>query len=214
MFTGLIEAIGRVVSAVPRAGSIRLVVESPFGLGEIRPGDSVSVNGACLTVATVSGSRLEADVVRETVSRSTLGRLKPRDRVHLERALRFGERLHGHLVQGHVDGVLRVARVERRGGGCRLRIEIPPDLRRFVAEKGSISIDGVSLTVASVTSAAFEVALVPETLERTNLGNLRAGDRVNVEADLVARYLESLTRPGSPSGRPAGRGTRTGTRRP
>ena len=214
MFTGLIEAVGRVVSATPRGRSVRLVVESPIGEGELRAGDSVSVNGACLTVAAVTGSRFEADVVRETVARSTLGRLKTGDRVHLERALRLGERLGGHLVQGHVDGALRVARVERRSGDFRLRIELPPELRRFVAEKGSISIDGVSLTVASVASSAFEVALVPATLERTDLGNLRAGDRVNVEVDVLARYLESLTGSGSPPGRPAGRGRRTGTRRP
>ena len=208
MFTGLVESVGKVVAAVPGAGSKRLAVAWEGAAGGFRRGESVCVDGVCLTVASASADRLEADVVAETLARTTLGRLRPGGRVNLERALRLGDRIGGHLVQGHVDGVIRVAEVVRRGADRRLRLELPQDLARYVAPQGSIAISGVSLTVAAVGRGRFEVVLVPETLRSTTLRDLRAGARVNVEVDLVARYLERLATPGR---RGAG-GSRTGRR--
>jgi riboflavin synthase len=146
----------------------------------------------CLTVVERRGERFWADAVAETLSRSTLGRARPGQRVNLERALRLGARLGGHLVQGHVDATAPVVDVRRRGDDHRLRVALPPGLRRYAALKGSIALHGVSLTVAALGEDWLEVALVPETLGRTTLGDLRPGDPVNVEVDLVARYLERL----------------------
>lgn len=206
MFTGLVEALGTVVAVAPRRGSTRLSVQVPFPPGELRPGESLCVDGACLTVSALRDDRFEADVVSETLSRTTLKRLRPGSRVHLERALRLGDRVGGHLVQGHVDGTGKVVRVERRGDDVRLYVAYPAPLRRYLAEKGSVAIDGVSLTVAAIGRHRLEVALVPETLARTNLGRLSPGDEVNLEADLLARYLESLMVSGGGTG--GGRGAR------
>jgi riboflavin synthase len=173
----------------------RLVVSCPWGEEEIADGESVAVDGVCLTVAGRGEGRFEADVVAETLARTTLGSLAPGSAVHLERALRLGDRLGGHLVQGHVDGMGEVRELRRRGGDVRLRMGLPLELRRYVALKGSIAVQGVSLTVAALDADAFEVALVPQTLSRTGLGRLQGGDRVNVEVDLLARYLESLLGP-------------------
>jgi riboflavin synthase len=194
MFTGLIEALGRVVELKPGRGSMRIGIESSLPVAEMRDGESVAVDGACLTVAARAGAVFQADAVAETLQRTTLAGLRRGDRVHLERALRLGDRLGGHLVQGHVDDVARVREVVRRGDDWRLRVNLAPRLRRYVAEKGSVTLAGVSLTVAAVSSAGLEVALVPSTLEWTKLGELRPGGRVNVEVDLVSRYLESLLR--------------------
>jgi len=193
VFTGLIEQTGRITEVVPRAGSTRVTVVASFAGDPPRSGDSVAVNGACLTVAEFAGDAFRADVVAETLSLTTLGKARPGDHVNLERALRVGDRLGGHLVQGHVDGTVVVRGVRRRGDDHRLRVALERSMRGYVASKGSIALDGVSLTVAAVGPDWFEVALVPLTLERTTLGDLRAGDRLNVEVDLLARYLESLT---------------------
>jgi riboflavin synthase len=192
VFTGLIEAVGTVVSAVRRQGSLRLAVESDLSAAEVRPGDSVAVDGVCLTAAAVRGRRVEFDVVETTLAATTLDRARAGRRVNLETAMRLGDRLGGHMVQGHVDGVARVLSVLRRGDDRRARIELPASLARYVAAKGSVAVQGVSLTVASVAARHFEVALVPETLARTTLGVLAARDEVHVEVDLVARYLEGL----------------------
>jgi riboflavin synthase len=179
VFTGIVRDVGRVVSFDGR----RLVVDAEKT--RAAEGDSISVDGVCLTA--VDGSHLAFDVVDETLSRTTLGGLAPGDRVNLEPALRAGEPLGGHIVQGHVDGLGRV-----RSTGEPVWIDAPPELRRYLAEKGSITVDGVSLTVASVDDGGFAVALVPHTLEVTTLGTLGPGDPVNLEVDVLAKYVERL----------------------
>lgn len=194
MFTGLIEASGRVERVVARAGATRLAIASDLPVASMKDGESVAVDGVCLTVAKRSGRIFEAEAVAETLARTTLGSLRVGETVHLERALALGDRLGGHLVQGHVDAVARVQGLKRRGGDVRLEVALPSALRGLVALKGSISLQGVSLTVSAVSARAFEVALIPETLARTKLGSLRRGDGLNVEVDLLARYLEALLR--------------------
>ena len=192
MFTGIVEAVGTVVLAARRGGTVRLGVSSLLPVGEMANGDSVCVDGVCLTVVSRSGGRFFVDVVPETLSRTTLGARHRGDRVNLERALRMGDPLGGHMVQGHVDAVAPVLEVLGTGGDYRLRMALAPPIRRFVAEKGSIALQGVSLTVASVEEDAFEVALIPLTRSGTTLGKVRAGDRLHVEVDVLARYLERL----------------------
>jgi riboflavin synthase len=192
VFTGLIEAVGKVVEVSPGRGSSRIAISSPLPVAELRDGDSISVDGVCLTVSNRRGDRFFADVVAETLSRSTLGKLRPRSRVNLERSLQVGDRLGGHFVSGHVDDTVEVKRVQTRGNDWRLRLGLPAALARYVAPKGSVALDGVSLTVASLDHTGFEVALVPHTLEQTTLGALRPGDKLNLEVDLLARYLERL----------------------
>jgi len=192
MFTGLIETVGRVQRVVPGAGATRLTIATDLPVASMRDGESVAVDGVCLTVARRKGSGFEADAVAETLKRTTLGALRVGDPVHLERSLSLGDRLGGHLVQGHVDAVAKVVALRRGGDDVRLTIALPTALRGLVACKGSIAVHGVSLTVSAVRSRSFEVALIPVTLARTKLGSLRPGEGVNLEADVIARYLESL----------------------
>jgi riboflavin synthase len=183
MFTGLVQATGTVAAI----GGGRLRVDAP-GL-DLREGDSVAVNGVCLTATEVADHGFAADVVEETLSRSSLGALAAGDSVNLELPLRPSDRLGGHIVQGHVDGV---GAVESLGDHGALRVTASPELLRYVVEKGSIAIDGVSLTVAEVDDDGFSVALIPETLERTTLGGAEPGRPVNIEVDVVAKYVEKL----------------------
>ncbi len=192
MFTGLIETVGRVQRVVPGTGATRLTISTDLPVASMRDGESVAVDGVCLTIARRKGNAFEADAVAETLKRTTLGGLRIGDGVHLERSLAVGDRLGGHLVQGHVDAVAKVIALRRRGDDVRLTIALPSALRGLVARKGSIAINGVSLTVSAVQSRSFEVALIPQTLARTKLGGLRAGQGVNLEADVIARYLEAL----------------------
>jgi riboflavin synthase len=192
MFTGLIEAQGTIVSLRRTGPSARLAIESDLPLSRMADGESVAVDGVCLTIAARAGTVFEADVIAETLRRTTFGQARAGRRVNLERALRLGDRLGGHLVQGHVDGAPRVLSNASRRGDWKLRVEAPKEIRRYIAWKGSVALHGVSLTVSGVGAGWFEVSLIPETLERTNLGSLRAGSRVHVEVDLVARYLETL----------------------
>jgi len=194
LFTGLIEAVGEVEELVPRRGSSRLTVRVPAPFEQTAEGESIAVDGVCLTVAARSPERLQFDAVAETLARTTLGRLRRGTRVNLERALSLGDRLGGHLVQGHVDAVTTVSRVTTRGDDRRVALRRVPEIRSYVAFKGSIALQGVSLTIARVERATFEVALIPETVRRTTLGDLRPGDPVNVEVDVLARYLETLLR--------------------
>ena len=193
MFTGLIEALGKVAAVAPRRGAKRLSISAVLPGGPFAQGESIAVDGVCLTVAEFGRDRFQADVIPETLSRTTLGTLRTGQRVNLERALCLGDRLGGHLVQGHVDATARVEGVHKTGDDYRLRIQLPAEIRRFIAFKGSVAVHGVSLTVSAATDTVFEVALVPETLERTTLSALRRGDPVNVEVDLLARYLDRLS---------------------
>ena len=194
MFTGIVQSMGTIERVTAGKGSTRLAVRSTLPVSSMSDGESVAVDGVCLTVARRRGAVVEMDAVAETLTVTTLGGLHAGDRVHLERALTLADRLGGHLVQGHVDGVARVAALTRRGDDVRLTLTLPAPLRRYAAPKGSIAIQGVSLTIARRSATSIEIALVPATLARTKLGRSRAGDRLNVEVDLIARYLEVLTR--------------------
>ena len=187
MFSGLVTAVGRVERVSAVESGAELVVASPLGV--LALGESISVSGACLTVAALVPGGFATDLSPETLDRTTLGRLVPGDAVNLERALALGERLGGHLVTGHIDGLARVVRLEPAGAALAVTLEGPATLLRFVAEKGSVTLEGVSLTVNRVTGTRFEVMLIPHTLEVTTLGALAVGRELNLEVDLVARYV-------------------------
>jgi len=191
MFTGLIADTGTVESIEAGEAGARLRIATSLA-GEIAAGDSVAVGGACLTAAAVNGGAFAADVVNQTLELTTLGGLVAGDAVNLELALRAADRLGGHIVQGHVDGVGAVSSLAEDGIARRLEIAAPSELAPLLAERGSIAVDGVSLTVSGLEGDAFTVSLIPETLERTTLGRLAEGDRVNLEVDVVARYLQRL----------------------
>jgi riboflavin synthase len=191
VFTGLVADLGTVAALETTGDGVRLRVGSALA-GELREGDSVAVNGVCLTATQVAGGQFSADVMHETLSRSSLAAVVEGARVNLELPLRAADRLGGHVVQGHVDGVGAVRDAVADGFARVVTIEAPPELLRYVVEKGSIAVDGVSLTVASVTADTFSVSLIPETLERTNLGAAAAGTPVNLEVDVLAKYVEKL----------------------
>ena len=188
MFTGIVRELGRVEAVESSADGVRLRVRAELA-SELGEGDSVAINGACLTATTVTDDAFEADAMHQTLELTTLGDLEPGSSVNLELPLRASDRLGGHLVQGHVDSTATVAAISEDGFAHRLRVELPEDLRPYVVEHGSIAIEGVSLTVASLDDPLVEVSLIPETLERTTLGRLAPGDRVNVECDVIARYV-------------------------
>jgi len=192
MFTGLIEAQGRIVSTQTVGGDRRMVFEAPGYLAGANLGDSISVNGICLTAAALDGDRFTADLSAETLSLTTAGFWKPGRGVNLERALTLQKPLGGHLVSGHVDGIGRLLQKHEDARSWRMIFEAPVDLSRYIAGKGSICIDGVSLTVNEVEGQRFGVNIIPHTLEHTTLGTLASGDPVNLEVDLIARYLERL----------------------
>jgi riboflavin synthase len=193
MFTGIVQAVGTIAALHPRGGDVELVVDTgALGLSDCALGDSIAVAGACLTVTRLDGPHFAADVSNETLSKTTLGRLVVGSRVNLEKALRAGQALGGHYVTGHVDGVARVVATRDDARSWRVVFEVPRELARYVAPKGSATIEGVSLTVNEVDGARFGVNLIPHTREVTTLGALRAGDPVNFEADIIARYVERL----------------------
>ena len=191
MFTGLIEDIGTVERIDAGDEGARMRIRTPLA-GELSSGDSIAVNGACLTAVATDGDAFEADVVNQTLELTSLGPLRPGERVNLELPMRVGDRLGGHLVQGHVDGTGAVVSSSEDGFRRRLVISVPQGLRRYLVERGSVTVDGVSLTIAGVSDRSFEVALIPETLERTTLGEAGEGRRVNLELDVIARYVERL----------------------
>ena len=197
MFTGIIEGTGTVaaLAAAADGSGARLAVDAPWLAGRLGLGESVAVNGCCVTVAETTPGGFAADLAAETLRRTALGGLVAGAEVNLERPMALGGRLGGHLVQGHVDGVAKVLDRTPVGQGEEVRVELPPDLERYVVEKGSVAVDGVSLTVAGVGSGWFAVALVPHTLEVTTLGRRRPGDPVQLEVDVVAKYVERLVRP-------------------
>jgi len=189
MFTGLIETIGQVVRAERRADALRLAVDLGSAAEGVRPGDSINLSGACQTVAAILGRIAEFDAVAETLARTTLGPWQPGRRVNVERSLRPGDRLGGHFVSGHVDATGRCVENRERDGGWRLRVETPNELFAEIVPKGSIAVDGISLTVVEADAPVFTVALIPTTLRETTLGDLKSGDRVNLETDLLAKYV-------------------------
>jgi riboflavin synthase len=192
VFTGIVRERGRVAAVEGDDDGICLTLEAPETAARVGIGDSVSIGGCCLTVTSRNGTSLTFDAVPETLSRTSLGRLAAGDEVNLESALLAGEPLGGHFVQGHVDGVGHVRSVEPEGDGSRVWFDAPSDVLRYCVEKGSVAVEGVSLTIAGLDDAGFAVALVPHTLRETTLGSLAPGDRVNLEADVLAKYVERL----------------------
>ncbi len=190
MFTGIIEAVGEVVSVSPAGEAIRIAVAEPRLATEVALGDSVAVNGACLTIAERHPEELRFDAIRETLDKTSLGGLGPGSKVNLERAMRADARLDGHIVQGHVDGVGRVRALTRKGNDVELHIETDAAFADLLVPKGSVAIDGVSLTVVGVLADGFGVALIPHTLEVTTLSALEPGARVNLEADVLGKYVK------------------------
>jgi riboflavin synthase len=194
MFTGLVREVGTVTSLEGGAAGVRIEIEAPATAAAVELGDSIAIDGVCLTVVAAQNGRFSFEAVPETLSRTALQSLDSGSRVNLEPALRAGEALGGHYVQGHVDGVGTVRATEAEGDGRRIWFDAPPDVLRYVVEKGSIAVQGTSLTVAALDDTGFAVALIPHTLEVTTLGRLEPGARVNLEADVLAKYVDKLTR--------------------
>lgn len=194
MFTGLIEDVGRVESLDRTSDGARLRISTQLA-SEITEGDSVAVNGCCLTATTVTDNSFETEAMNQTLDVTALAAVDEGSRVNLELAMKAGDRLGGHIVQGHVDGIGTALQVEDDGFARRVRVELPQELLRYVVGKGSITLNGVSLTVADLGDSWAEVSLIPETLERTNLGDLAPGERLNVECDAIAKYVERLMSP-------------------
>jgi riboflavin synthase len=192
MFTGLVQDLGEVVEVEQTGDGAVLRIRTPL-VAEVGLGDSVAVNGVCLTATTVADGAFTAEAMHETLRRSSLGGVEAGGRVNLELAMRAGDRLGGHIVQGHVDGTGTVAAIREDGFARVVTVAAAPDVLRYVVEKGSITVDGVSLTVARVDDEGFDVSLIPETLERTNLGGTEVGRTVNLEVDVIAKYVEKLT---------------------
>jgi riboflavin synthase len=193
MFTGIIQTVGRLARIEPRGGDVRLAIDTAdLDLADVQLGDSIAVSGVCLTVIALDARGFSADVSNETLSLTTLGKLKPGEPVNLEKALRLADRLGGHLVSGHVDGLGKVVSITPDGRSQRWTFEVPPALARYIAAKGSVCIDGTSLTVNEVAGPRFGVNLIPHTVEHTAFHARRVGDAVNIEVDVIARYVERL----------------------
>jgi riboflavin synthase len=193
VFTGLVASRGEVVACERSEGGVRLRISAP-GVEDLHEGDSVAVNGVCLTATAADATTFTAEVMRETLARSSLQDVEPGALVNLELPLRPGDRLGGHIVQGHVDGMGTIVAIEADGFARVVTIATAEELLRYVVEKGSIAVDGISLTVAAIDDSSFTVSLIPETLERTNLGAAQPGNRVNLEVDVLAKYVEKLVR--------------------
>ena len=200
MFTGIVSEVGTVRGMVRESGRGRLTIDAAALAAEVRVGDSVAVDGVCLTVTDCGGGRMTFDVVTETLGKSTLGALTAGDRVNLEGALRVGDRLSGHFVMGHVDGVGEVAWRRDEPGQTVLRFRVPPPVERYLLEKGSIAVSGASLTIWDVDRAEFSIAVIPHTLAATTLADLRRGSKVNLEADVLARWIAKLLPDGGSGG--------------
>ncbi len=193
MFTGIIQTVGRVARLEPRGGDVRLAVDTAgLDLADVQPGDSIAVSGVCLTAVALEPHGFAADVSNETLSLTTLGKLQAGDPVNLEKALRLADRLGGHLVSGHVDGLGKVVAITPDGRSQRWTFELPAALARYIAAKGSVCIDGTSLTVNAVAGSRFGVNLIPHTVAHTAFHARRVGDAVNIEVDVIARYVERL----------------------
>ena len=195
MFTGLVEEIGAVAAITPNGPGARLTIHCETVLEGLTLGDSVAVNGACLTAPEITDSSFAVDCIAETLSRTAIGTLEVGMPVNLERAMRLGDRLGGHLVQGHIDGTGEVVSLTPEGDSLRVRVRLPEDLRKYVVEKGSVAIDGISLTIAERHDDGLTVALIPHTMAHTTLGPASQGRMVNLEVDLVAKYVAQLVQP-------------------
>lgn len=223
MFTGIVQEIGHVTHLRPSGANLQLTVSAPRLAPRLQVGDSICVSGACLTAIGTSADTFTAELTPETLRRTTLGRLRPGSPVNLEPALRLGEPLGGHWVQGHVDGVGRVTDWQPMGETATMTVAVPAPLQPYLVEKGSVAVDGVSLTIAALTPEGFQVALIPHTLAVTTLGRLRPGDEVNIETDILGKYVARLLaayglgqapagstatpgQPGHPPSQPAGLG--------
>ncbi|MEN8139647.1 MAG: riboflavin synthase [Thermodesulfobacteriota bacterium] len=192
MFTGLIQGMGTLVSKRPAGGGMLFTIDADFEISEPEEGESIACNGVCLTATSFAGRRFTVDVSPESLTRSNLGDKAAGDKLNLERALRLADRLGGHLVSGHVDAVATVASRVAEGDFTRFAFAIPAEISRYIIEKGSITIDGISLTVNQCDETSFSVAIIPHTLQITSLGKLRQGDAVNIEVDLIGKYVEKL----------------------
>ena len=195
MFTGIIEELGSVRSIEERGENARLIINAHLVTEGTNHGDSISVNGVCLTALDIESDSFAADVSRETLQRSTLGRLKPGAPVNLERAVTPATRLGGHIVQGHVDARGQFLNVENHGESWTVRIGYPREIARYLVFKGSVAVEGISLTIAALTDEHFEIAIIPKTWEVTNLSHLQPGDSVNIEVDVIGKYVEKLLHP-------------------
>jgi len=203
MFTGLIEGTGKLKTIEPRGKDMRLSIQASFDLEGFQTGESVAVDGVCLTVVSWQARAFTVDVSQETLSRSTLGQRSVGDEVNLERALRLGDRLGGHLVNGHVDGKARVMARKQRGDSLVFVFEVVAELGRYIIEKGSVAVNGVSLTVNRCGEQSFDVNIVPHTARVTTIGSLRVGDEVNIEVDIIGKYVERFVRPMQESDSPS-----------
>jgi riboflavin synthase len=193
MFTGIIAALGDVKALQPKGGDLRLLIDADkLDCSDVKLGDSIAINGVCLTVVSLQGEQLAFDVSQETISRSSLTDLKTGGQVNLEKALAVGDRLGGHFVSGHVDGLGQISSIKDVARSWQMAVNVPAELQRYIAEKGSICIDGASLTVNKVTASGFEVNIIPHTLQETIIKDYQVGSNVNLEVDLIARYLERL----------------------
>jgi riboflavin synthase len=201
VFTGIIEALGEIDAVTAGGQSGRVSIRTPEGFGPLTVGESIAVNGACLTAEELLRSGFAASVSPETLSRTTLGRLRRGDKVNLERALAMGARLGGHLVSGHVDAVGHVRSISEKANSWDLAVETPPGILSLSVEKGSIAIDGMSLTIAALESWGVRCAIIPHTFRETNLSHRRAGDKVNIESDMIGKYVQRLLGPHTPGER-------------
>jgi riboflavin synthase len=192
MFTGIIEGLGTLSALRPGGRGKQLAIDADFALDGTKPGDSISVNGACLTAVSIAGGRFQVDVSPETLSKTTFGASKIGDRFNLERALRFSDRIDGHLVSGHIDGVGTIARLTPLDNAVIITVEVPETVSRYLIEKGSVAVDGISLTVNKCWETGFEVSIIPHTAKLTTLPKKKLGDAVNIETDMIGKYVERL----------------------
>lgn len=194
MFTGIIEGVGTIVAMRPAGQGKRLTIEADYALDETKIGDSIAVNGACLTVVKITGKSFEADLSPETLAASTFDKAKLGDRLNLERAMRLSDRLDGHLVSGHIDGIGIIKQREKMGNAVIVTITVPEALSRYMIHKGSVAVDGISLTINACEPKSVSVSIIPHTTEMTTIGLKQAGDPVNIETDMIGKYVERFTR--------------------